>query len=69
MTSLYTVDLQPAHLFKVLGASPDKLLDAKQKRLMKIYQNNNRKKLEEDINIEGTTNALWNDEDIKIMKE
>lgn len=36
---------------------------------MKIYQNNNRKKLEEEIAIEGTTNTLWNDQEIKIMQE
>lgn len=46
MTSLYTVDLQHTHLFKEFGVSQDKVMGEKQKRLMKIYQNNNRKKLE-----------------------
>lgn len=51
VTHLYTVDLQPYHLFAELGVEPNRIMDAKQKRLSKIYQNNNRKKLEEDINL------------------
>ena len=62
VTLLYTVDMQPKHLLDELGLTKEKHFNEKEKKYMKIYQNNNRKKLNLDLNVEGMTNALWNDE-------
>jgi hypothetical protein len=69
ITDLYTVDIVPKHLFEELGVKNDKLLNQKEKKHAKVCQNLARKKLAEDIVKDHATDALWNDEDIRIMQE
>ncbi len=67
--NLYTVDITPKHLFQEIGIEPAKYLNEKEKKTAKVYQNFNRKKLLQDINKQGTTTALWGDDDLKIMQQ
>ena len=69
VTDLYTIDIVPKHLFEEIGIKQEKALNEKEKRVAKVCQNINRKKLIEDITKDHSTDALWNDEDIKIMQE
>jgi hypothetical protein len=45
VTDLYTIDIVPKHLFEELGVKEDKTLNDKEKKLAKVCQNLNRKKL------------------------
>lgn len=69
ITDLYTVDIVPKHLFEELGVRQELQLDSKEKKLAKLRQNKDRRKLAEGILKEHATDALWNDEDIRIMQE
>lgn len=69
LMDLYTIDIIPKHLFEEVGIKSNKKRSDKEKRMDKVVQNLNRKKLQEDINKEHTTDMLWNDEDIRIMME
>ena len=66
--SLYTVDLISKHLFEELGVKEEKSLDEKEKRVAKVCQNMNRNKLITNINEDCATDALWADEDLRIMQ-
>ena len=62
-TDLYTVDVNPKHLFSEMGVDPEKNLTSKEKRLAKVEQSVERKHLIESIeNNAATTMELWNDE-------
>lgn len=65
---LYTVDLDYIHLFDEVGVKKEPKLGPKQKKVAKVAQGFNRKKLIESIVDEGVTNELWNHEDVKIMQ-
>jgi hypothetical protein len=69
VTDLYAVDLVPKHLFEELGVQQEKTLNEKERKTAKVCQNMARKKLSKDIQEEHATDALWNDEDIRIMQE
>ncbi len=60
ITNLYTVDLQPKHLFDELGVKREKPKTSKEKKLAKVYQSIARKNLFENLDVEGTTSDLWN---------
>lgn len=68
VTDLYTIDIVPKHLFKEVGVKQEKSLNEKEKRVAKVCQNINRKRLIENITKDHSTDALWNDEDIRIMQ-
>lgn len=69
ITDLYTIDIIPKHLFEELGVRQEKSLNEKERKVAKVCQNMARKKLADDIIKEHATDALWNDEDIRIMQE
>jgi hypothetical protein len=57
---LYTIDITPVHLLKKLGIKGRPILGEKEKKVAKVMQNVNRKKLGRDIETEGgATKNLW----------
>ena len=69
VVDLYTADINPIHLFSELGVNKLKKMSEREKRLAKVYQSIQRKNLAESIENGGSTQDLWNNEEIKIMQE